>query len=115
MSRALLTSLALSLLMTLVLEIGFFFLVGKRDRKDLLLAALVNVITNPIVVLLYWLAAMYTAWSAVAVLIPLELFAVVMEGYCYKKYGRKFRRPYLFSIAANVFSFGTGLLIQLFF
>ena len=48
-------------------------------------------------------------------LIPLELFAVLTEGFYYKKYGRCFRRPYLFSLAANMVSFGIGELIQIFF
>ena len=120
MTQALLTSLALSLLLTLGLEIGFFLLVGRwftsrRDTKTLLLVVLVNVLTNPLVVLLYWLTVFYTDWNTAIVLIPLELFAVFAEGYYYRKYGACFRRPYLFSIAANAFSFGTGLLIQILF
>ena len=87
-------------------------LVGKRNKKDLLLVVLVNVMTNPVVVLSYWLAVLHTNWSSVIVVIPLELFAVVTEGFCYKKYGQDFRRPYLFSAFANTFSFGTGVLLQ---
>jgi len=112
MSGALLTSLALSLALTLVFEAGFFLLIGKRDKKDLLLLLLVNVLTNPVVVLSFWLVALYTEWNPYIVLILLELFAVLTEGYYYKRYGRSFRRPYLFSVAANTFSFGIGLLIQ---
>ena len=119
MNQALINSLVLSLLLTVALEIGFFILISrlftnKRDKKDFLLVILVNVLTNPVVVLLYWLAALYTNWNIVIVLLPLELFAIFTEGYYYKKYSSGFRRPYLFSVAANVFSFGTGLLIQLF-
>ena len=109
----LLTSLTVSLGLTLALESGFFLLVGKRNRRDLLLVLLVNVITNPAVVLLHWLALSYTDWSAALVTIPLELFAVIAEGAYYKRYGQTFKRPFLFSLAANAFSFGIGLLIQL--
>ena len=122
MNLAILFSLALSLFLTIVLELGFFILVGKlfsgtlftgkREKKDYLLVVLVNVLTNPLVVLSYWLTVLYTNWPAPLVLIPLELFAILAEGFYYKKYGA-FSRPYLFSTAANVFSFGTGLLIQL--
>jgi hypothetical protein len=152
---ALIASLALSLLMTLALEIGFFILVSKllagksilasenflhrfgaddRGRsslrrliyanvftrehkcvkKDLLLVALVNVLTNPVVVLLYWLAVTFLKWNKLVIILPLELSAVLAEGYYYSKYGCGFRRPYLFSAAANAFSFGAGVLIQLF-
>ena len=112
MATTVITSLALSLSLTLVLEAGIFLLIGKRDKKDLLLVILVNVITNPAVVMLYWLGSLYTAWNMNLVLIPLELLAIFVEGYYYDKYGRDFRRPYMFSVGANMFSFGVGLAIQ---
>ena len=106
------TSLAVSLSLTVALETGFFFLTGKRDKKDLLLVVLVNVVTNPVVVLLYWLAALYTDWNMIVVIIPLEAFAILAEGYYYKNYGRCFKRPYIFSAGANMFSYWIGVLIQ---
>jgi hypothetical protein len=99
-------ALALSLGLTLLLEAGFFLLTGKRDGKDLLLLVVVNVLTNPAVVLTYWLAPHQL------MKIPLELSVVFTEGFLYKKYGRGYKRPYLFSIAANAFSFGTGVVLQ---
>ena len=112
MSRALLNALAFSLLLTLALETVFFLLAGKRDKKDLLLLMLVNILTNPVVVLSYWLAVLYTEWNTVMIIIPLELFAIVTEGYFYKHYSRGFARPYLFSLAANMFSYWIGVLLQ---
>jgi len=112
MIPALLTALAISLILTLALETGFFFVTGKRDKKDLLLVILVNIITNPVVVMIYWLTMLHTDLNAVIIIIPLEVFAVLTEGYHYKKYGSSFKRPYLFSLAANIFSYGTGMLIQ---
>ena len=113
MIRGLPFALALSLSLTLALETGFFFLAGKRNGKDLLLVILANVLTNPVVVLTYWLAAMFTDWNLVVVIVPLELSAVFVEGFCYKKYGLGFKRPYLFSAGANAFSYGVGLLMQM--
>ena len=118
MSTTVLISLALSLLATLVLESGFYLLICKLrlvklDKKDLLLLVLVNVITNPVVVLSYWLVVIYTSWDIRLVLILLELFAVITEGWYYKKYGNNFRRPFLFSLAANVFSYGVGAVVQM--
>ena len=110
--KILLIALALSLALTLALEVIFFLLAGKRNKKDLLLLILVNVLTNPIVVLSSWLVALYTNWDANIPLISLELFAVLTEGYYYKKCGCAFRRPYLFSFTANMFSFLVGTLIQ---
>ena len=112
MTQALFESLALSLLATLVLEAGFFLLVGKRERKDLLLTCMVNVLTNPVVVLAYWLTVLYTTWNAAIMIVILEMSAVFVEGYCYRQYGRCFKHPYLFSLAANLFSFFSGFVIQ---
>ena len=114
MIPALLTALVISLALTLALETGFFLLSGKRNKKDLLLLLFVNIITNPVVVLTYRLAVLYTDCNAVTIIIPLEVLAVLIEGRYFKKYGRDFKRPYLFSLAANIFSYGTGLLIQFF-
>ena len=111
MSRALFSSLGISLLLTLVFETGFFFLIRKRDKKDLLLLVLVNILTNPLVVLLYWLTVLRWEVNSV-IIIPLEVFAVLTEGFYYRKYGLHFKHPYLFSLAANAFSFGAGLLIK---
>ena len=113
MTRDLLIALVFSLALTLALEIGFFFLTGKRNKKDLLLVVMVNVLTNPVVVLLYWLAALYTTWNTTIVKIPLELFAFLTEGFYFRKYGQSFKRPFLFSLAANAFSFLLGILLQL--
>ena len=105
-------SLAVSLILTLALETGFFLLIGKRNKKDLSLVVLVNILTNPVVVSLYWLALQYTAVDRIITTVLLELFAVLTEGFCYNMFGKDFRYPYFFSAAANVFSFGIGLILQ---
>lgn len=117
MSKDILTSLALSLILTLVLESSFFLIVrratNKYNKKDLLLLIMANIITNPVVVLSYWLAILYTDFGRVTILLPLEVAAMLTEGYIYNKYGRMFRHPYIFSAIANAFSVGIGMLIQM--
>ena len=117
MSKDILISLTFSLALTLILETGFFLTVrsikGKFDNKDLLLVAMVNILTNPAVVLIFWLSVLYSDVNYVIIIVPLEIFAVLTEGYIYKKHGYYFKHPYVFSVAANAFSFGTGLLLQL--
>jgi len=113
LSGELLFALALSLILTLFFEVCFFLAVTKRNTKDLLLVVLVNVLTNPVVVLIYWLVVLYTGMNRTLIKIPLELFAFLIEGFYYKKYGQQFARPFLFSLAANVFSFTMGLPLQL--
>jgi len=76
---------------------------------------MVNVLTNPAVVLLYWLAFYYTSWNTTLVMIVLELVAILIEGWYYKRYGQDFKRPFLFAVAANAVSFTAGLLLQLIF
>ena len=112
MSWSFFPALAVSLSLTIALELALIFILGIRDKKDLLLVVLVNIITNPLVMLLYWLAVSYTSWHQVIIKAPLELFAIVTEGYYYKKYGQGFKRPYTFAVAANIFSFGIGELLK---
>ena len=113
MTQTLLSSLAISLLATLVLEAGFFWLTGKRNKRDFLLLVLVNLVTNPVVVLLLYLTYWFTNLNYIAVTVVLELSAVLVEGLYYKKFGQEFKRPFLFSLGANAFSYGIGLIVQL--
>ena len=97
--------LLLSLALTEITECAFALSLNKRG-KALLLCALVNVITNPPVVLLSRLLA--GGWMLIAVL---ELSAVVIEGLLYR-YSGLYRRPFLFSLAANALSFSRGMLMN---
>ena len=51
-AELLIRSLIVSLALTLMLELGFALILGVRGRRNLALVALVNVLTNPPVVLL---------------------------------------------------------------
>lgn len=96
----------LSLGLTLLIELGFALLCRKRGRA-LLLAALANLLTNPVVVLTV------LVWGAPVWL--MEALAVLTEGFIYGKSREDFSRPYLFSLCANALSFGLGLLLNHFF
>jgi hypothetical protein len=111
-NNALLAALAISLGLTIVIEAAFFLIVGKRNKKDLLLLVLVNTLTNPVVVLLYWILHFNTNRNMTIVIIPLEFFAVLTEGVIYKKYAQSINRPFLFSLSANAFSYTLGLAIS---
>ena len=107
-------SLGVSLCLTLVFEEAFALLWGLRGR-DLLLCLLVNLLTNPPVVFLTlcWRHfAPYPGWLPVPFL---EAAAVVIEGAIYRRDGEKVRRPFLFSLCANAFSFALGLLVNAIF
>ena len=105
-------SLGASLALTLAAELGLALACRHRGRT-LLLVALVNVLTNPLVVqaaLLWRHCALPGYAAAVAVL---ELLAVWLEGLIYRKSRLGFAHPYGFSLAANTLSFGLGLLLRI--
>jgi hypothetical protein len=70
------------------------------------------VLTNPVVVLAYWLAWAYLRAASPFILIALELAAVLVEGLCYRRLARGLARPFGFSLGANLFSFGCGWAAQ---
>ena len=109
-----LVSLGLSLGLTLAFELAFALLWGLRGR-DLLLCCLVNLLTNPPVVLLALLWRHFgpnPPWLPVPLL---EAGAVLMEGRLYRRDGERVRRPFLFSLCANAFSFVLGLVFNAIF
>ncbi|MDE7219035.1 MAG: hypothetical protein K2O45_05370 [Oscillospiraceae bacterium] len=108
-----LTVLAVSLLLTLVFEEGFALVWGLRGRRELGLVALVNVLTNPPVVLLYHTATGLWHWNAVLVTILLEASAVLVEWRCYRAFSDQVKRPFLFALLVNLFSYGVGCAINL--
>ena len=123
--NTLLTALGLSLGLTLILEVGFFFILfyiagnfffsAPWNKKDILLVILVNTLTNPVVVLIYRILYFNSNINTVMIILPLEVFAVLTEGFIYKKSACCIKRPFLFSLMANTFSYIMGLMIQRFF
>lgn len=109
-----LTALAVSLLLTLLLEGGFALAWGLRERRELALVALVNCLTNPPVVLLYHTAVGLLHWSPAVATAVLECGAVAAEWLCYRAFSQQVRRPFLFSLLANLLSYGTGCAINFF-
>ena len=106
--RALLISLGL----TLALEGVFGLLWGLRDKWELTLLCLVNLLTNPLVVLLHSVgqALLPALWGPLSIMV-LEAAAMAAEGWYYARYSA-IRRPYLFSLCANGFSYGFGLILN---
>lgn len=108
-----LTTLAISLALTLVLEEAFALVWGLRGRRELGTVALVNVLTNPPVVLLYHTAVGLLGWNAAVVTAVLETAAVLVEWRYYRLCSQQLRRPLLFALLANAFSYGAGRVINL--
>lgn len=110
-----LTILGISLALTLVLEEGFALAWGLRGRRELGLVALVNCLTNPPVVLLYHSAVWLTGWNPMAVAAVLESAAVLVEWRCYRAYSEQIKKPFVFALLINLFSYSVGCIINLFF
>ena len=102
-------SLAVSLALTLALELAFALL-WRVGREDLLLVALTNVLTNPVVVLCHALASLWVPTLLVPVTLALELGAVLVEGRLFATRSH-IRAPWAFSLCANLLSFLVGLLL----
>ena len=112
MTADLILSLLLSLALTLVLELGAAFLLGVRDKKDFLLLFLVNVVTNPPLVLaldLWYLSRGMPPWYLIG---ALELAAVIAE-WLLTRHRLTYRKipMLLFTIILNAISFLGGLLL----
>lgn len=105
-------SLVLALLLTEAIELPICLLWGMRER-DLIFVLLANLLTNPIVNVLYALASLYTPIPRVASIAVLEIAAVVTEWLIYRS-ATDAKRPFLVSLTANAASYGAGLLIAAF-
>ncbi len=103
-----------SLACTLIIEIVFSLILGVRNRKDIVNIALVNIMTNPIVVSVSFVTGfVYGSDARLIALVILEIFALVSEGFVYirtLRYGKI--NPFLLSLLLNGASYGIGLIIN---
>ncbi len=103
------------LLLTIIIELLIAFILGVRDKKDIINVILVNVITNPIVVITPVIIYIYigSTFSRISLYI-LEILTVLVEGLIYKKVlSYKKINPILLSLILNVSSFLIGELINM--
>ena len=105
-------TLLISLGITIILELAFALIFKVRRVHDLLLIVVVNIITNPAVVLLHYLLVQRAGLPQILVVILLETTAILVEGFYYKRYAENVNKPFVFSLGANAFSYFTGLLIN---
>lgn len=104
----LLSSMLRALLLTELLEVGLSLLLGLR-REKLTLVLLMNIMTNPAANLLHYILVFLLGLPRAPVVLLLEAAVVVAEGLCCREL---VRRPWLFALAVNGFSYGIGLLLQ---
>ncbi len=102
-----LISLGLSLGLTLVIELVYAICVGVH-KKDLLLVGMINVITNPIVVLAATLLRPVIWWIE----FPLEVAVVLSEWLLLKHFSVKIDKPFALALGMNLLSYGIGLILN---
>lgn len=111
----LLRMFGISLSLTLLIEGVVALLWGIRGKKNLLVILLVNVLTNPLAVLVYWLYQVYAGAHSLPVQVIIELAVVIVEAYIYRSFARDDRfqipRPIGLAIVANVLSWGIGRIL----
>lgn len=109
---ALLLSMAISLLLTVIIELAAGLILGFRDRQLIIILA-VNLLTNPAVNVIYHILCYYTDIHSVIITAALEISAVTAEWLIYRRNG--FERPFRLSLLLNAISFFTGCLLNIIF
>ncbi len=107
--------LALNLAIVFAAELPISFAMGARTARKIITVVLINIITNPTVVLSALCMTLFFAkWQNIGVLI-LELFVFFVEGFMFSKFkifGK--RNAYLASLLLNIVSFVVGEVINIF-
>ena len=103
------------LLLTIIIELIIALILGIRDKKDIINIILVNVITNPIVVMSQTLLYIKFGYNIEMIGIAiLEVLVVLVEGLIYKKVlNYKKINPILLSLILNTLSFLIGEFINM--
>lgn len=100
---------ALSLGLTLVFELGYAWLWGVTG-KDFFLVIIMNILTNPLVVA--WHYSTQNMGLLISTVLP-ELCAIATECVLLSVFGKNIQKPVKLGIFINIFSYFTGVLINL--
>lgn len=104
------------LLLTIIIELVVGLILGIRDKKDIINIMLVNVITNPIVVITPIIVYLRFGYKfEIITLIILEILTIIVEGLIYRKTLRYNKiNLILFSLVLNTCSYFIGEIINFF-
>ncbi len=97
-----------SLLLTQAFELPFAWLWGAK-KQDLLVVLLMNVLTNPLVVMWH-----YSTWEfgfVVSTVLP-ELAAIVTEAILLRRFAKDTPYPVLLGVMINLFSYSIGVVMR---
>ena len=102
------------LILTIIIETIVALIIGIRNKRDIINVILVNILTNPLVVTLPFLAYQVINKNVYKpTLYVLEILVLFVEGFIYHKV-LIFKRinPYIISLLLNVTSYIIGLFIM---
>ena len=106
-------SMAVCLGLTIALEAAAAFLLGVRTLHGQTTVLLANIMTNPLVVSLNVLAAMYFGRAGYyGSLVVLEAAAFLAEALVYRRDPPCRRNPFLLSALLNGFSYLSGVVLN---
>ena len=115
--KTVLLSFAVSLLLTLLLEVppGLWSTRKGEFRTRLEVFVLANVLTNPAVVGLVLLAETYAPSMRIPAIAFGEVMAVLAEYCVFRIFQEELacKRPFLLSLGLNLWSYSAGLLLSL--
>lgn len=100
----------LACVLTVVIELIFFLLIGKRSRDFAFVCVLINIATNLTLNLVLSLMNLI-GWYGNLQVIVLEVLVVFTEYRVYALLEGKSQKLMLLTIAANVITYGLGLVI----
>ena len=103
-------TLLISLSLTIIFETVLALLWGVRQKRDILLIVLANIVTNPVAVTLYYFFCKYLGLRFMVVLI--ELGVVIIEALIYEHRASDIKKCLWFSAAANIASYGLGYILN---
>ena len=102
--------MAICLGLTIIVELLGALILKVRNRKDFINIILVNILTNPIVVIIpIYINFKFSTIYYYISLIILEITAIIVEGLIYKKYLYYQRlNPFVLSLILNILSYISG-------
>lgn len=115
MTLAIIKSMGIALLLTILLEGLFGAIWGVKGGRSFVIMLLANLLTNPLVNVIHIYFAYELRLDGFIMIIItalLEITAVIAEWLVYKS-RTDIKKPFLFSLCANGFSFLCGILINL--
>lgn len=108
-------SLLMSLFLTIVFETIIGFICGIRGKYNFLVLALINAITNPVIVYIINVVLIFCKINvAVIVTLILEVIVFLVEGRMFKRFlDYNKMNKYLLAFIINALSFSIGTIINI--